>query len=144
MSDEKKQVFYVDYDENGDEIKTAKGKGRTRLGYAKGEDGNFYPDPNFDSEAHEIQIRSKNRPVHHLITMDMNGDEISRSVLGKGRPKKDWTKQSNGDYITVIGETPAVTAVTAVTDVIVDADEADTTAEELTAEELTADTTVEA
>lgn len=100
------QTFYVDYDENGNEVKTVKGKGRTKLGYVKGEDGNYYVDKNFDREAHIEQQRAKYQTTHYYIVQDENGNELSRKVAGRGKPPKKYAKGEDGNfYLTVTEET---------------------------------------
>lgn len=101
----KKQVFYVDYDENGDEVKTPKGRGRTKLGYKQGEDGNWYMDDSFDMEAHLEQQKEKYRKEHFYIVQDKNGIEISRNKAGRGKPSKKYTKGDDGNFYMTVEDT---------------------------------------
>jgi len=39
------------------------------------------------------------KAVHHIIFVDANGKELSRSVKGKGRPPRGCVKQANGDFV---------------------------------------------
>ena len=93
VAEEKVVVYYV----NADGSKEVKSRGRTRLGYVKGDDGNYHADPNFDLTAHKA---AKVKPVvdHFYVTFDENGVEISREKISRGRPKKDFVRQDNGDF----------------------------------------------
>mgnify|MGYP006869465504 FL=1 len=83
---------------DGVETMVPKSKGRTRLGWVKGADGNYRLDPNFDLAAHKKANR-KPRSVHYYITVDANGVEVSRTVIGKGRPHRDFKKNdADGNF----------------------------------------------
>jgi hypothetical protein len=92
--------FYVEMID-GQEVKTEKGKGRTRLGFIKDEQGNYRRDVTFDMSAHRAAKRPV-RPQHFYITMDESGNELSRIPVGKGRPNKLFTKDSNGNLVKVV------------------------------------------
>jgi hypothetical protein len=83
---------------NGQEVTSPKTKGRTKLGYVKGADGNFRLDPNFDMAAHKAANRPV-RPQHFYITLDAQGNEIERTQMSKGRPNKDFTKNADGNFV---------------------------------------------
>ena len=60
-------------------------------------DGNYHPDPNFDMEAHKAKLNKKE--THYYITLDAEGNEVQRAVIGRGRPRKDFVRQDNGDFV---------------------------------------------
>ncbi len=80
---------------DGVEIATPKPKGRTRLGWVKGTDGNYRFDSNFNLYAHKRALR-KAQPIHYYITLDANGVEVERKPIGKGRPNSNF-KRNDAD-----------------------------------------------
>lgn len=82
---------------DGVETYVLKKKGRTRLGWVKGVDGNYRFDPSFSLSAHKQSLR-KRRPIHYYITLDINGVEIERKPIGKGSPNCEFVKNTDGNY----------------------------------------------
>ena len=101
---------------NGAEVKTPKTKGRTKLGWVKGADGDYRLDSAFDLNVHKAANR-KPRTVHFYVTLNTDGSEASRVAMGKGRPNKEFTKNAtDGNFYKTLTPvaTPAAAAPAAV------------------------------
>jgi len=121
----KATVYYV----NADGSKDVKGRGRTRLGYVKGDDGDYHVDPDFDAVAHKAG-QQKPAENHFYITLDNEGNEIDRTQVGRGRPKKGFERQEDGNFLrTLEAETEAETAETADVTDVADTDDNSTVAD---------------
>ncbi len=100
---------YINVDAAGNEVRTPKGKGRVKLGYTKGEDGNYRVDPTFNEADHKAAVRTAHKVEHFYITLNADGTEASRVAVGRGRPKAGYTKNADGNFVmTVAPAAPAV------------------------------------
>jgi len=98
-----KQVYYVDVDSQGNEVtRLPKGRGRTRLGYIECEDGNWRKDPKFDLGQHKHVQRGSYRKPHFYITLDKDGQEISRKPVSRGKPASGYARREDGNFYMVI------------------------------------------
>ena len=104
---------YIERHEDGSTVEVTKGKGRTRLGWNKSADGNFYKDPTFSMAAHKKDM-AKPRQQHFYITLDAQGNEISRDLVGRGRPKKEFKAAEDGNFYRTMGDNSVVAPPTEV------------------------------
>ena len=98
---------YITVDDQGNEHRETKSRGRSRLGFKVCADGNWRLDPTFSMDEHLKSRKSVTKVDHFYITNDVNGNEISRTLVGRGRPVKGFTKDASGNFVRT--ETPVVT-----------------------------------
>lgn len=80
--------YYVNFDDNGNEILTEKGRGRTKLGYAEQEagSGKFYP------VEMDVNITCKQENNNYVLAKIVDGELLEQRPFTRGKRPKGFKK----------------------------------------------------